>query len=71
MVIKRVNYTTQTDSEDTVGLNPPGPVRSTEIESPKNKPQMKATGIPQIQMREVEMKSVIIFPVKMVNVVIL
>jgi hypothetical protein len=71
MVVKKVYYNSQKEAEDSIDFDPQAQARSTEIEQPKNKPQMMVVGIPQIQMKDVKMKSVAIYPVKMFDVVIL
>lgn len=71
MVVKKVDYRTQKETEVEEELVVPVSTSRTVLAESKNRWQMKTLSICQVPMHNVEMKSVIIHPVKMKEVRIL
>ena len=76
MAVKKPEYKTQKEAEDSLDFDPQPTTRSNEIEQPKNSYQMKnvkmhPVQMKGVQMKGVQMKSVVIFPVKMFELVML
>jgi hypothetical protein len=65
MAIKKPDYKTQREAEDSIGFDLPPPARSNDVEILKNSWKMKKPEIESVLIHKVRMNPVSIHPVKM------